>query len=331
MQGAAKLFVGCLPYSKTDADLSELFGQFGQLQEVAILKKPDGTSKGAAFVTFVDSQAAATAMMMLNNHLFDGSTRGINISVAGSGARQPTAAQVYGIPQPPLPMMTPQSYAMAPQPQPGQPVTKLFVGQLPYSKSEADLRQLFSSVGPVLEVFLVRDKATGEKKGAAFVKYQSAQVAAAAVSVLDGYLFPGSPRPITVSMAKVNGAQAMPVPTAVKREFGQPYMAYPAGHQGVSVQTGSSSLEGCKLFVGQLPFSRTEQDIAQVFGQYGQVQEVVMHRNPATGQKKGAAFVYFATSDAAVAALQLDGFLFPGATRTISVCMAGENKRQRIA
>merc|ERR1712217_931851 len=89
-----------------------------------------------------------------------------------------------------------------------------------------------------------------------------------------------------------------------------------------------------KFFVGQLPYSRTEQDIFEAFGQHGAVAEVVLLRDN-QGQKKGAAFVKFFTFESAEAALALDGHFFEGATRPIAVSFAnsgdsGATKRRRM-
>ena len=87
VSGGAKLFVGCLPYSRTSVDLSDLFTKYGPLVEVAMLTTPDGKSKGAAFVTYVDKADAEKAMSSLQGYCFPNSSRGINISFATKQAR----------------------------------------------------------------------------------------------------------------------------------------------------------------------------------------------------------------------------------------------------
>merc|ERR1719331_2989114 len=86
MASGAKVFVGCLPYSKIEADLEELFNQCGAIKEVFLQRKPDGSSKGAAFVTYESAESASTAVERLNGYLWPDSPRGINVSLAGSGA-----------------------------------------------------------------------------------------------------------------------------------------------------------------------------------------------------------------------------------------------------
>ena len=82
-----KLFVGCLPYSRTSTDLADLFSQYGPLVEVALLTTPDGKSKGAAFVTYVEKADAERALGELQGYTFPNSSRGINISFATKQTR----------------------------------------------------------------------------------------------------------------------------------------------------------------------------------------------------------------------------------------------------
>merc|ERR1712216_903336 len=83
-QLGTKLFVGCLPYSKSEGDLRPIFQQCGPIAEIALLKKPDGSSKGAAFVTYQSPQSASMALISLQGYTFEGSNRGLNITMAGS-------------------------------------------------------------------------------------------------------------------------------------------------------------------------------------------------------------------------------------------------------
>jgi len=61
---------------------------------------------------------------------------------------------------------------------------KLYVGNLPYTTSEDELRDLFSRVGQVDTVNVVRDNATGRARGFAFVEMASDAEAAKAVAEL---------------------------------------------------------------------------------------------------------------------------------------------------
>ena len=63
---------------------------------------------------------------------------------------------------------------------------KLYVGNLPYSVTEDELRSLFSECGTIEEVAVIMDRETGRPKGFAFVTMSSDSEAQAAVSSKDG-------------------------------------------------------------------------------------------------------------------------------------------------
>jgi RNA recognition motif-containing protein len=78
--------------------------------------------------------------------------------------------------------------------------TKLYVGNLPYETSEADLQTLFESVGQVSTVNVIRDRATGQARGFAFIEMSDAEGAKRAISELDRHQYGG--RNLTVNEAK---------------------------------------------------------------------------------------------------------------------------------
>jgi RNA recognition motif-containing protein len=77
---------------------------------------------------------------------------------------------------------------------------KLYVGNLPYDTSEADLEQLFGQVGPVESVSVIRDRETGRARGFAFVEMATDDGAQQAVSTLNERDFGG--RRLTVNEAR---------------------------------------------------------------------------------------------------------------------------------
>ena len=50
---------------------------------------------------------------------------------------------------------------------------RLFIGNLPYSTTQADLEQLFATVGTVTSMTLITDKFSGQSKGFAFAEMSS--------------------------------------------------------------------------------------------------------------------------------------------------------------
>jgi RNA recognition motif-containing protein len=67
--------------------------------------------------------------------------------------------------------------------------TKLYVGNLSYSTSEDDLRNLFSGAGTVVSVALIKDRDTGRSKGFGFVEMGSQSEAENAIKQFNGATF----------------------------------------------------------------------------------------------------------------------------------------------
>jgi RNA recognition motif-containing protein len=78
--------------------------------------------------------------------------------------------------------------------------TKLYVGNLPYETSETDLQTLFESAGQVASINIVRDRATGQARGFAFVELSDTEGARKAINELDKHQYGG--RSLTVNEAK---------------------------------------------------------------------------------------------------------------------------------
>jgi RNA recognition motif-containing protein len=87
---------------------------------------------------------------------------------------------------------------------------RLFVGNLPFDVTEAELRELFSPVGPLSYVFLPVDRETGKKRGFAFVEFAEEAKAAEALRRFNEQQFKG--RPLALSEARARDA-ARPAPS----------------------------------------------------------------------------------------------------------------------
>jgi RNA recognition motif-containing protein len=81
-------------------------------------------------------------------------------------------------------------------------VTKLFVGNLPFSATEDSVRALFEPHGTVESLALINDRDTGRPRGFGFVEMSSAD-SAKAMQALDGRDFEG--RALKVSEAQSKG------------------------------------------------------------------------------------------------------------------------------
>jgi len=77
---------------------------------------------------------------------------------------------------------------------------KIYVGNLPFSSSETDVRDLFSEHGQVNDVAIITDRDTGQPRGFGFVEMPSDSEATQAIEKLNGFDMGG--RQLNVNEAK---------------------------------------------------------------------------------------------------------------------------------
>ena len=63
---------------------------------------------------------------------------------------------------------------------------KIYVGNLPFSSSEDDLKDVFGRHGTVASVNIITDRETGRPRGFAFIEMEEASAADDAIRALDG-------------------------------------------------------------------------------------------------------------------------------------------------
>ena len=76
----------------------------------------------------------------------------------------------------------------------------IYVGNLPFSTTEADLRTMFEAFGAVAKASIIMDRATGRSKGFGFVEMASNDEAQKAIAELNGKDAGG--RKLTVNEAR---------------------------------------------------------------------------------------------------------------------------------
>ena len=107
-------------------------------------------------------------------------------------------------------------------------IMKLFVGNLPFSASEDEIRELFDDFGAVVDLHIPLDRDSGRPRGFAFVTLSSREFGEAAIGKLDGNEFGG--RPLRVS-------------EAIERERSGP-PRHGGGHGGGGYKSGGGSRKG---------------------------------------------------------------------------------------
>ncbi|KAG5179693.1 chloroplast 29 kDa ribonucleoprotein [Tribonema minus] len=177
---------------------------------------------------------------------------------------------------------------------------KLYVGNLGYDTNNDTLSQAFSQFGAVQEASVATDRETGSSRGFGFVTYGTPQEAQAAMDNLNNTQLDGRTIRVNLSQPRERAAGG-------------------GGFGGGSGGGGGAS-EGNKLFIGNLGWNTTTDDLHAAFGQYGQVQDAIVMTDRETGSSRGFGFVTYATADSAQAAIRaLDGTDFGGRNIRVNI------------
>ncbi|SPP78913.1 blast:CUGBP Elav-like family member 2 [Drosophila guanche] len=172
---------------------------------------------------------------------------------------------------------------------------KMFVGQIPKSMDESQLREMFEEYGPVHSINVLRDKATGISKGCCFVTFFTRRAALKAQDALHN----------------VKTLAGMYHPIQMK----------PADSENRNER---------KLFVGMLNKKLNENDVRKLFEVHGNIEECTVLRDQ-NGQSKGCAFVTFATKHAAISAIKVtlsQNKIMEGCTSPLVVKFADTQKEK---
>lgn len=151
---------------------------------------------------------------------------------------------------------------------PDDDAIKMFVGQVPRSMDEDDLKQFFEEFGPVHQLNVLRDKTSGVSRGCCFVTFYKRKHALDAQNALHNIkTMPGMHHPI----------QMKPADTENRNER--------------------------KLFIGMVCKKLTEEDIKAMFLQFGPIEECTVLRDD-NGISRGCAFVTFSNRQVAIVAIK---------------------------
>ncbi|XP_045564037.1 CUGBP Elav-like family member 1 isoform X22 [Salmo salar] len=146
--------------------------------------------------------------------------------------------------------------------QPDIDAIKMFVGQIPRSWAEEQLRELFEPYGAVYEINVLRDRSQNppQSKGCCFITYYARKSALEAQNALHNMkILPGMHHPIQMKPAD---------------------------------SEKNNAVEDRKLFIGMISKKCNENDIRLMFSPYGQIEECRILRGP-DGLSRGCAFITF--------------------------------------
>ncbi|KAG1729070.1 uncharacterized protein EDB91DRAFT_838374 [Suillus paluster] len=171
------------------------------------------------------------------------------------------------------------------------PKKSIFVGRLSWNVDNDWLAQEFASCGEVVSAQVQTDRATGKSRGFGYVHFASADAVEKALE-MNGKEIDG--RPVNIDKSTPPDKNAVRENRA--KSFGD-------------TQSPASST----LFVGNLSFGVTEDQLYEVFGEHGDVKNVRVPTDRDSGRPKGFAYVEFSAVEAAKAAHgQLQGYELDG-------------------
>ncbi|KAE8660353.1 nuclear transcription factor Y subunit B-8 [Hibiscus syriacus] len=234
----SEVYIGGIPHDVSQEDLKGFCKSVGKVTEVRIMKGKDSSeNKGFAFVTFRSVELANKAIDELNNAEFKG--KKIRCSTSQSKHR-------------------------------------LFIGNIPRSWGEEDLRKVVSKVGPgVTGLELVKDiKNSSNNRGFAFVEYHNNACAEYSRQKMMNPEFKLGDNAPTVSWADPKNAEC------------------------------SAASQVKAVYVKNLPKDVTQDQLKKLFEHHGKITKVVLPPAKPGQERNRIGFVHFAERSCAMKAIK---------------------------
>jgi RNA recognition motif-containing protein len=292
---SCKLYVGNISYETSWQDLKDYFRPCGDVENAEIIEGSDGKKKGFGIVTFSNERDANNAIRRLDGVDFLGRRLSVRFDKRDNDGGGPSSVRRVG-----------QSDSHSHGGGGGGGSCKLYVGNISYETSWQDLKDYFRSCGDVENAEVI-EGLDGRKKGFAIVTFTNERDANNAIRRLDGGDFQG--RTLAVRFDKREGGGGGPTSSGrsthddrggSRRGGGEPE---PRSHSDGS---------GCKLYVGNISYETSWQDLKDYFRPCGDVANAEVIEG-VDGRKKGFAIVTFTNEqDANNAIRRLDGIDFQG-------------------
>ncbi|XP_052086692.1 CUGBP Elav-like family member 2 isoform X13 [Mytilus californianus] len=168
--------------------------------------------------------------------------------------------------------------------EPDPDTIKMFVGQIPRSMDENEIRKMFEEFGPVFQLNVLRDKLTGQSKGCCFVTFYTRKAALDAQNALHNIkTMAGMHHPIQMK------------PADSEKRSGETNCG---GYQVSRIISYER-----KLFVGMISKKCSENDIRMIFSPFGSIEDCTVLRDQ-NGQSRGCAFVTYVNRQSAQNAIK---------------------------
>ncbi|XP_071443418.1 CUGBP Elav-like family member 4 isoform X4 [Hetaerina americana] len=272
-----KLFVGMLSKQQTEEDVRQLFAPFGSIEECTILRGPDGTSKGCAFVKFSSHQEAQAAISSLHgSQTMPGASSSLVVKFADTEKER----QLRRMQQ--------------------------MAGNM--SLLNPFVFNQFGAYGAYAQQQALMAAATAQGT------YINPMAAALATQMPHAALNgSGSAQPVNGAIPSLPSPTMPNFNMAAQTPNGQPGGSDPVYTNGMPqsypTRCSISGPEGCNLFIYHLPQEFGDAELMQMFLPFGNVISSKVFIDRATNQSKCFGFVSFDNPASAQAAIQaMNGF-----------------------
>ncbi|XP_057963668.1 polyadenylate-binding protein 8-like [Malania oleifera] len=227
------VFVKNLSESTTEEDLQKIFGEFGTITSVVVMRDADGKSKCFGFVNFEDVDDAARSVEALNGQKFDDKEWFVG------KAQKKSEREVE------LKQRFEQSMKEAVDKYQG---VNLYIKNLDDSIGDDKLMELFSPFGTITSCKVMRDP-NGISRGSGFVAFSTPEEASRALVDMNGKMVISKPLYVALAQRKEDRRARLQAQFSQMRPVGMaPSVAprmpmYPSGSPGL----------GQQIFYGQAP------------------------------------------------------------------------------
>ncbi|KAL0371116.1 UNVERIFIED_CONTAM: Polyadenylate-binding protein RBP47B' [Sesamum angustifolium] len=263
------LWIGDLPYWADENYLRGWFSHTGEVLSIKVIRnKITGQPEGYGFVEFTSHQVAESILQSYNGTQIPGTELTFRLNWASSGIGERRAD--------------------------GGPEHSIFVGDLAPDVTDYLLQETFRASYPsVRGAKVVTDPNTGRSKGYGFVKFADEMERNRAMVEMNGVYC--STRPMRISAATPKKTA-----TGVQQQYGAAKAIYPTPVYTTPVQTVpvDNDINNTTVFIGNLDPNVTEEELRQIFLQFG---DIVYVKIPAA---KGCGFVQFAARTSAEESIQ---------------------------
>ncbi|XP_077222244.1 RNA-binding (RRM/RBD/RNP motifs) family protein [Tasmannia lanceolata] len=141
-----KIFIGGLPKDTTIAAFTKYFGKYGEITDSVIMKdRFSGHPRGFGFITYADPSVVDTVIQETH------SINGKQVEIKRTIPKGSVQSKDFKTP-------------------------KIFVGGIPTTVTEDELKDFFTNYGKVIDHQIIRDHATNRSRGFGFIIFDSDQV-----------------------------------------------------------------------------------------------------------------------------------------------------------